>query len=97
MSTVVLGGTGKTGRRVAERLRARGEDVRIGSRSGTPPFDWEDPATWEPALRGATAAYVSYFPDIAVPGKQGSMPQAPSSVRRCIRNSFRLTSTSTRD
>ena len=68
MSTVVLGGTGKTGRRVAERLRARGEDVRIGSRSATPPFDWEDPATWEPALRGATAAYVSYFPDLAVPG-----------------------------
>jgi len=68
MSTVVLGGTGKTGRRVAERLRARGEDVRIGSRSGTPPFDWEDPSTWEPALRGATAAYVSYFPDLAIPG-----------------------------
>jgi len=68
MSTVVLGGTGKTGRRIAERLRARGENVRIGSRSGTPPFDWEDAATWEPALRGATAAYVSYFPDLAMPG-----------------------------
>jgi len=64
----VLGGTGKTGRRVAERLQALGEDVRIGSRSGTPPFDWEEPATWEPALRGATAVYVSYFPDLAVPG-----------------------------
>jgi uncharacterized protein YbjT (DUF2867 family) len=67
-ATLVVGGTGKTGRRVAERLQARGVPVRIGSRSSAPPFDWEDPATWEPALQGATSAYVSYFPDLAVPG-----------------------------
>jgi uncharacterized protein YbjT (DUF2867 family) len=67
-TTLVLGGTGKTGRRVAERLRSRGLPVRIGSRSGAPPFDWDDRATWAPALKGATAAYVSYFPDLAVPG-----------------------------
>ena len=65
---LVTGGTGKTGRRVAERLNARGVPVRIGSRSGEPPFDWEDRSTWEPALRGTSAAYVSYYPDIAVPG-----------------------------
>ena len=65
---LVIGGTGKTGRRVAARLQQRGLPVRIGSRSGTPPFDWEDRATWAPALRGTRAAYVSYFPDIAVPG-----------------------------
>ena len=35
---LVLGGNGKTGRRVAERLRARELPVRIGSRSGEPPF-----------------------------------------------------------
>jgi uncharacterized protein YbjT (DUF2867 family) len=68
MSTVVLGGTGKTGRRVVERLEARGLPVRAGSRFATPPFDWEEPATWAPALRGASAAYISYFPDLAVPG-----------------------------
>jgi uncharacterized protein YbjT (DUF2867 family) len=68
MSAVVLGATGKTGRRVAERLQARGVPVRAGSRSATPPFDWEDPATWEQAVRGASAVYVSYFPDLAVPG-----------------------------
>jgi uncharacterized protein YbjT (DUF2867 family) len=67
-TTLVVGGTGKTGRRVVERLRARGVPVRVGSRSGEPRFDWEDPATWEPALRGAKAAYVSFFPDLAVPG-----------------------------
>lgn len=66
--TLVVGGTGKTGRRVAERLEARGVPARIGSRSGEPPFDWEDPSTWAPALRGTSAAYVSFFPDLAVPG-----------------------------
>jgi uncharacterized protein YbjT (DUF2867 family) len=66
--TLVVSGTGKTGRRVAERLEARGMPVRIGSRSGEPPFDWEDPSTWAPALRGTSAAYVSFFPDLAIPG-----------------------------
>jgi len=66
--TLVIGGTGKTGRRVAERLTARGLPIRIGSRSGEPPFDWEDQATWAPALRDVDAAYVSYYPDLAVPG-----------------------------
>jgi uncharacterized protein YbjT (DUF2867 family) len=67
-TTLVIGGTGKTGRRVAERLQARGVPVRIGSRSGAPAFDWEDRSTWVPALDGATSAYVSYYPDLAVPG-----------------------------
>ena len=67
-TTLVVGGTGKTGRRVAERLQARDLPVRIGSRSGAPPFDWEDRSTWAPALQGTAAAYVSYFPDLAVPG-----------------------------
>ena len=66
--TLVLGGTGKTGRRVAQRLEARGRPVRIGSRSGEPPFDWEDRSTWATALHGAGSAYVSYYPDLAVPG-----------------------------
>jgi uncharacterized protein YbjT (DUF2867 family) len=67
-TTLVLGGTGKTGRRVAKRLEARGLPVRVGSRSGEPPFDWEDEATWAPALRGVGAVYVTYYPDLAAPG-----------------------------
>jgi uncharacterized protein YbjT (DUF2867 family) len=67
-STLVLGGTGKTGRRVAERLHARHMPVRLGSRSGEPPFDWEKPETWAPALQGVSSVYVSYYPDLAVPG-----------------------------
>ncbi|MER8506057.1 NAD(P)H-binding protein [Mesorhizobium sp. M0894] len=66
--TLILGGTGKTGRRLAERLTARGLPVKIGSRSGTPPFDWENSTTWEPALDGVGAVYISYYPDLAVPG-----------------------------
>ncbi len=73
-TTLVLGGTGKTGRRVAERLRARNLRVRIGSRFGAPPFDWESPATWPAALQDVGAAYVSYYPDLAVPG-------APDAIR----------------
>ena len=67
-ATLVLGGTGKTGRRVAQRLTARGLSVRVGSRSGEPPFDWDDEATWAPALQDVGSVYVSYYPDLAVPG-----------------------------
>jgi uncharacterized protein YbjT (DUF2867 family) len=66
--TLILGGTGKTGRRIAERLTARGLPVRIGSRAGTPPFDWQDSASWAPALDGVSAVYITYYPDLAVPG-----------------------------
>ncbi|HST58161.1 MAG TPA: NAD(P)H-binding protein [Longimicrobium sp.] len=66
--TLITGGTGKTGRRVAERLAAHGVPVRIGSRSGTPPFDWEDRGTWAAALDGAEAAYIAFYPDLTVPG-----------------------------
>ena len=66
--TLVLGGTGKTGSRVAQRLRAKGVPVRIGSRSGTPSFDWENQATWADALQNVKSAYITYYPDLAVPG-----------------------------
>lgn len=66
-TTLVLGGTGKTGRRVAQRLRARGLPVRVGSRSGQPPFDWDDQTTWAPTLRDVESVYVTYSPDLAVP------------------------------
>lgn len=65
---LVLGATGKTGRRVLEQLQARGVPVRAGSRGATPSFDWEQPATWPAALAGCTSVYVSFQPDLAVPG-----------------------------
>ena len=66
--TLVLGGTGKTGRRVATMLESQGVPVRIGSRSATPSFHWNDESSWAPCLEGVRAMYVSYAPDLAVPG-----------------------------
>jgi uncharacterized protein YbjT (DUF2867 family) len=66
--TLVIGGTGKTGRRVAERLLALGRETRIASRSTTPAFDWNDQSTWGVALAGVSAAYITYAPDLAIPG-----------------------------
>jgi len=65
---LVLGGTGTTGRRVAARLTALDQPVRIGSRRGRPPFEWTDPATWPAAVEGTRAAYVVYVPDLTFPG-----------------------------
>ncbi|MDJ0859810.1 MAG: NmrA family transcriptional regulator, partial [Dinoroseobacter sp.] len=65
---LVIGATGKTGHRVASRLEALGHNVRHGARRSATPFDWETPETWGPALTGARAAYVTYFPDLAFPG-----------------------------
>ncbi|KQX50940.1 MULTISPECIES: NmrA family transcriptional regulator [unclassified Streptomyces] len=72
-TVLVTSATGKTGRRVAERLAARGATVRAGSRTGATPFDWEAPETWAPALRGADSAYVAYYPDLAAPGAAEAM------------------------
>lgn len=67
VTTLVVGRTGKTGRRVAERLSASGVPVRVGSRSSDPSLDWGDEATWEPALRDADAAYLTSSPDLGLP------------------------------
>ena len=64
---LVLGGTGKTGRRIVERLTARGIPTRLGARSGEPPFDWDDRDTWAQVLQGVGSVYVSHYLD-ALPG-----------------------------
>jgi len=67
-NTLVLGGKGKTGSRVVARLQQMQWPVYIGSRSGDRPFDWEDQSTWKKAIQGMDAIYVSYYPDLAIPG-----------------------------
>ncbi len=67
-TTLVLGGNGKTGSRVAARLQRLGKSVRIGSRTGEPPFDWDHEPTWTAALHGVDAVYISYYPDVSFPG-----------------------------
>jgi uncharacterized protein YbjT (DUF2867 family) len=65
---LVLGGKGKTGRRVVERLQSRGRDVLAASRSTVPSFDWNDRETWTDVLQGVGSVYITYQPDLAVPG-----------------------------
>ncbi|MEI5097885.1 NAD(P)H-binding protein [Streptomyces sp. PmtG] len=68
LSILVTGATGRTGSRVAAAAREAGLTVRAASRSGEVRFDWNDPATWTDALRGADAAYLAYLPDVGAPG-----------------------------
>ena len=68
---LVLGGNGKTGRRVAERLTAQGIEVRDRLALRDAGFDWYDDATWAAALDGIDIAYVSFFPDLAMRGRAG--------------------------
>jgi uncharacterized protein YbjT (DUF2867 family) len=65
---LVIGSTGKTGKRVAARLESLGLAVSHGSRTSETPFDWEDQQTWAPALAGVAKVYLTYYPDLAVPG-----------------------------
>lgn len=74
---LVLGATGKTGRRIVSRLRDAGLPVRLGSRSASPAFDWYQPGTWGPVLEGVHTAYVSFYPDLAI-------PEAPGIVRAFV-------------
>lgn len=76
-TTLVLGGTGKTGRRVADRLQRLGVDTRIASRGAIPSFHWNDPSNWHQVLKGVTSVYISYAPDLAIPG-------ATDAIRRFV-------------
>lgn len=88
-TTLILGATGKTGRRIVDRLTARGADLRLGSRSAEPSFDWDDDSTWRPALEGVESMYLVYYPDVAFPGAldriRGVLDEARASgVRRVV-------------
>ena len=67
-NVLVIGGTGKTGRRVVEGLNQLGHNVSVASRRSNPVFDWDDPSTYSSALKGMDRAYIVYYPDLAVPG-----------------------------
>lgn len=65
---LVLGGTGKTGRRIVAHLAEKRVPTRIGSRSASPSFDWNNESNWDACLEGVKAAYINYAPDLAIPG-----------------------------
>ncbi|MFX4293233.1 NmrA family transcriptional regulator [Streptomyces bohaiensis] len=81
---LVLGGTGKTGRRVAGRLRAMRLRVRVGSRAAaTAPFDWREPTGWPATLAGVRAVYAAYAPDLSdpeAPERLGALARAATAA-----------------
>ena len=67
---LIVGKNAKTGWRVERRLQAQGYATRAVSRSTIPAFDWEDQSTWRDAIGGTRAAYVTFHPDLALPGAE---------------------------
>ncbi|MFJ8792655.1 NAD(P)H-binding protein [Streptomyces sp. NPDC102462] len=82
-TTLVLGATGKTGRRVAARLRLRGTPVRAASRSSPTRFDWSEPGGWDAALRGVAAVYV-VAPSVPGPVHEFVARAEAAGVRRLV-------------
>ncbi|MEO1011957.1 MAG: NAD(P)H-binding protein [Bacteroidota bacterium] len=72
---LVIGGTGKTGKRIVHLLNNLGHQVRVGSRKGNPSFDWHNQEGWSAAVEGMDAIYITYQPDLAVPGALGAIEQ----------------------
>ena len=70
---LVIGGTGKTGRRVAKNLNQSGHNVRVVGRKTTPAFNWEDPESYDTVLKDMDRAYIVYYPDLAVPGSRDAI------------------------
>ena len=70
---LVLGGTGKTGRRIAAGLKAKSIPIRIGSRSVSPSFDWNNATGWDACLHDVEAVYINYAPDLAIPGAKDAV------------------------
>lgn len=64
---LIIGKNAKTGLRVDQRLQALGYNTRAVSRSTSPAFDWEDSDTWRAAMEGCESAYVTFYPDLAIP------------------------------
>lgn len=80
---LVLGATGKTGRRVAARLRLRGIATRLASRSSQAPFDWTDPAGWDAVLDGITAVYM-VAPTLVGPAPEFVAKAQAAGVQRLV-------------
>ncbi|MFJ8249281.1 NAD(P)H-binding protein [Streptomyces sp. NPDC094466] len=88
---LVIGGTGKTGRRVVARLRERGVETRAASRSGDTLFDWADPTTWAAALDGVATVYITPLDTTPSPTPAFVEQAVAGGVRRLVLLSARGT------
>ena len=80
---LVIGGTGKTGRKVVKKLNELGHNVRVGSRSANPAFDWNNSETWSESMQGMDAVYITFQPDLAVPGALEAIEELTKKAKRC--------------
>lgn len=78
---LVLGATGKTGRRIVSSLEEQGVPVRLGSRSASPSFDWNNSTNWDECLEGVTKIYINYAPDLAMPGATDAISELARRAR----------------
>jgi uncharacterized protein YbjT (DUF2867 family) len=80
---LIVGATGKVGRRLVSRLRESGQAVRAVSHSTEIRFDWHDESTWAAALDGVAAAYM-IPPDEPIPAEAFAAAAAAAGVGRLV-------------
>ncbi len=78
---LVLGATGKTGRRIVAALQSLEVPVRLGSRSASPSFDWNNSRNWDECLEGVSRIYINYAPDLAMPGATDAITELTQRAR----------------
>ena len=80
-SILVLGGTGKTGRRVVERLTARGLPVRVGLAGWQPTVRLGRPIDLGTRPGGRAVDRLTYYPDSPSPATEADALAAELAVR----------------
>jgi uncharacterized protein YbjT (DUF2867 family) len=71
---LILGATGKTGRRVVEKLKKVTDvEIRLGSRNEKTPFDWENPESWTAVIKDIDSVYITFQPDLAIPSAEDTI------------------------
>jgi uncharacterized protein YbjT (DUF2867 family) len=80
---LVIGGTGKTGRKVVSRLNTLGHHVGIGSRSASPAFDWDNSELWSESMQDMDKVYITFQPDLAVPGALEAIEELTKQAKKC--------------
>jgi uncharacterized protein YbjT (DUF2867 family) len=64
---LIIGASGKVGRRVVANLAAMNRATRPAGRRTALPFDWQDRSNWDEHFAGVETAFVAYYPDLAAP------------------------------
>lgn len=64
---LVIGASGKVGRRVVANLAAMNRATRPAGRHTPLSFDWQDRSNWAGHFAGVETAFVAYYPDLASP------------------------------